>query len=127
MRREILAAAIGIAVASTALAQTTLNRSQEEEAVGLITGVGGTCGRIVASQVIGELDDRSVLMAVACDGGEQERYVMQLDRRANMSFLATCENLAKGTNNQTRCFASNAQGALETGPGRSSRSGRNRR
>lgn len=105
MRKSILAAAIGMTVAATAFAQTSMNRSQERDAIEAITAVGGTCERVIRNQDIGRLDDGTTLMAVACSGGEEERYVLQLDQRGNMTFLATCENLAKGTNNQTRCFA----------------------
>jgi hypothetical protein len=104
MRKTILTAVIGMAVAGTALAQTTFNRSQEAEAMAAITAVGGTCERIVRNQAIGQLDDNTTLMAIACQGGEAERYVLSLDQRGNMTFYATCENLAKGTNNQIRCF-----------------------
>ena len=121
MKRQLLMTAVGLAVAGTAIAQTTLNRSQEEDAIGAITGVGGTCERVIRTQMIGELDDRSVLMAVACNGGEAERYVVSLDRQANMTFVATCENLAVATDNQTRCFAANEGGATDTGPGRAGR------
>lgn len=106
MRKSILlTAACGVALSGVALAQTTLNRSQEREAVEVITGVGGTCERVTRTQTIGRVDDATTLMAVACSGGEQERYVIQLDNRGNMSFYSTCENLAVATNNQIRCFA----------------------
>jgi len=105
MRITTICAVIALTVTSTALAQTTMNRRQQEEATAVIIEVGGTCERIVRSQAIGELEDRTTLMAIACSGGEHEQYVLQLDRRGNMMFYATCENLAIGTNNQIRCFA----------------------
>ncbi len=85
MKKTVVAAAIGLTVAGTAIAQTSLNRSQEEEAIAAITEVGGTCERIIRNQTVGELDDRSTLMAMACDGGEEAQYVLQLDRLGNMT------------------------------------------
>lgn len=104
-RTTILIAAAGVAFSSVALSQTALNRSQEREAIEVIQGVGGSCERVTRTQTIGRVDDNTTLMAVACTGGEAERYVLALDNRGNMTFYATCENLAKGTNNQVRCFA----------------------
>lgn len=105
MRKTIVAAVIGMAFASTALAQTTFNRSQEREAIEVITGVGGTCERVVRNQAVGQLPDNTVLMAIACNGGEEERYVLQLDQRGNMAFYSTCVALAEANNNQIRCFS----------------------
>ena len=104
MRNSTIAAAIGIFVAGSAMAQTGFNRGQEEEAINAITTVGGTCEQVVRNQAIGQLDDNTTLMAVACNGGDAEQYVLQIDQRGNMAFYATCENLAKGTNNEIRCF-----------------------
>jgi hypothetical protein len=105
MTKTILSVVFGATIASTALAQTSLSRSQEREAIETITAIdGATCERIVRTQTIGQLDDRSTLMAVACSGGEEEHYVVQLDQRGNMSFYATCKNLAVATNNEVRCF-----------------------
>ena len=105
--RKALMVAFCLVVAGAATAQTSLNRTQEAEAVGVITGVGGSCERISRTQTIGEIDNNTTLMAVACivEGGDAERYVLQLDNRGNMSFYATCDNLAEGTDNQVRCFA----------------------
>ena len=106
MKHNAIATAVfGMVLTGSALAQTGMNRSQEKEAVGVVTEAGGTCERIVRTQTVGKLDDGTTLMAVACNGGDEERYVLQLDQRGNMTFYATCENLAKGTNNQVRCFA----------------------
>jgi hypothetical protein len=108
MGKSLLIGAAGMIVASTALAQTSLNRSQEREALEVITAVEGAfCERVVRTQIIGELPDNTTLMAVACDGGDNPNvsYVLSLDQRGNMSFYATCDNLAEGTNNQVRCFA----------------------
>jgi hypothetical protein len=104
MRTTIPVAVICMSVAGMALAQTTLNRTQEQEAVKLITDVGATCERVVRTQTIGQVDDSTTLMAVACAGGEEERYVLQLNNLGEMAWYATCENLAKGTQNQVRCF-----------------------
>jgi hypothetical protein len=104
MRRTILTAAIGMAVAGTAMAQSSLNKKQEKEAIDVITGVGGTCERTVRTQTVGQLPDKTTLMAVACNGGDEERYVLSLDQRGNMSFYSTCEALAIANNNQVRCF-----------------------
>ena len=104
MQKTLLAASC-LVIATGALAQTTLNRSQEREAVGVITDVGGVCERVVRTQTIGQVDDNTTLMAVACEGGEDSNYVIQLDNRGNMAFYATCANLATGTNNQVRCFS----------------------
>jgi hypothetical protein len=95
---------MGLCVAGVASAQTTLNRSQEAEALKIITDVGGVCERIVRTQTIGQVDDSTTLMAVACAGGEEERYVIQLNSRAEMTWYSTCKNLAEGTQNQVRCF-----------------------
>jgi len=103
-KTTILAAAIGVAFSGVTMAQTALNRSQEREAIEVITGVGGACERVTRTQTVGRIDDNTTLMAVACSGGEAERYVLALDNRGNMTFYATCENLAKGTDNQVRCF-----------------------
>lgn len=106
MHKSIIAVTIGMAVATTALAQTSLSRSQEREAIEVITSIdGASCERIVRTQTIGQLDDRTTLMAVACSGGDNERYVVRLDQRGNMTFYATCANLAEGTQNQVRCFS----------------------
>ena len=110
MLKKISTAVICTALTGTALAQTTMTRSQEREALEVITGVGGTCERVTRTQTVGELDDRTTLMAVACEGGEDQRYVVRLDQRGNMEFYSTCANLAEGTNNQIRCFASGAAG-----------------
>jgi hypothetical protein len=105
MYKTILSVTIGLAVAGTALAQTSLSRSQERDAIETITAVeGASCERVIRTQTIGELDDRTTLMAVACSGGENEQYVVRLDQRGNMTFYATCANLAEGTQNQVRCF-----------------------
>jgi hypothetical protein len=109
MRKTIATAVIGMALAVTALAQTSFNRSQETEAIEAVTAVGGTCERVIRNQAIGQLDDNTTLMAIACQGGEAEQYVLSLDQRGNMAFYATCENLAKGTNNEIRCFAGGQQ------------------
>jgi len=105
MRKIILTTVIGLAVASTAMAQSSFNRSQEREAIEVITSVGGTCERTVRTQTVGELPDKTTLLAVACNGGEQERYVLLIDTRGNMSWYATCEALAEANNNQIRCFS----------------------
>ena len=87
------------------MAQTGMNRSQEREAIGVISEAGQVCERIIRSQTIGRIDDGTTLMAVACEGGTDQRYVIQLDNRGNMSYAATCQELAEGTQNQIRCFA----------------------
>ena len=104
MRKTIVMAAIGIAFTGAALAQTSLNRTQEAEALAVIIGVGGTCERVVRTQTIGELDDNTNLMAIACLGGEEQQYVIQVDQRGNMAFYSTCKILAEVNNNQVRCF-----------------------
>lgn len=88
--------------AGTVLGQTSLNRKQEKEVVTILADVGATCTKISRTQAVGQLPDKSVLMAVACTDGGQ--YVILMDRRANMSFYSTCENLAKANNNLVRCF-----------------------
>ena len=108
MSKSILTGAVGMIIASTALAQTSLNRSQEREAIEVISAVEGAfCERVIRTQTIGELPDNTTLMAVACDGGDQPNvsFVISLDQRGNMSFYSTCDNLAEGTNNQVRCFS----------------------
>jgi hypothetical protein len=104
MRKKIVMGTIGMLVMGTAMAQTSMNRSQRSEAIEAITSVGGTCEEIIRNQTVGKVDDQTTLMAVACRGGDTEQYVLALDTRGNMSFYATCENLAKGTDNRIRCF-----------------------
>lgn len=104
MRTTLVAAVVGPALAGTAQAQTSFDRSQESEAVAAVTAVGGTCERVVRNEEIGQLDDNTTLIAIACPG-EGELYVLSQDQRGNLAFYATCENLAKGTNNQLRCFS----------------------
>lgn len=105
MRTTMVTTAIGMALAGTASAQTSLSRAQEMAAIEAITAVGGSCERIVRNQEVGQLDENTTLIAVACPGGQAEQYVLSLDQRGNMAFYATCDNLAKGTNNQMRCFS----------------------
>ena len=104
MRSTIVAGTIGMLVMGTAMGQAALNRSQKAEAIEAITSVGGTCEEIIRNQTVGKVDDQTTLMAIACNGGREEQYVLALDTRGNMSFYATCENLAKGTDNRIRCF-----------------------
>ena len=104
MRNTLRAAVIAAALAGTAQAQTSFDRAEEADAVAAVTAVGGTCERIVRNQALGQLDDTTMLIAIACPG-EGELYVLSQDQRGNLAFYATCENLAKGTNNQLRCFS----------------------
>jgi hypothetical protein len=104
MRKTLMAAVITAALAGTAQAQSSFDRSEEADAVAAVTAVGGTCERVVRNQAIGQLDDSTTLIAIACPG-DGELYVLSQDQRGNLAFYATCENLAKGTNNQLRCFS----------------------
>jgi hypothetical protein len=104
MRKTLMAAVITAALAGTVQAQTSFDRSKEADAVAAVTAVGGTCERVVRNQAIGQLDDNTTLIAIACPG-DGELYVLSQDQRGNLAFYATCENLAKGTNNQLRCFS----------------------
>jgi hypothetical protein len=104
MHKTLMAAVITPALAGTAQAQSSFDRSEEADAVAAVTAVGGTCERVVRNQPIGQLDDSTMLIAIACPG-DGEQYVLSQDQRGNLAFYATCENLAKGTNNQLRCFS----------------------
>jgi len=124
MNGKLVTIGIGLAVSVTALAQTSFNRSQEQEAIAAVVAVGGTCERVVRNQQIGLIDDNTTLMAISCSGGEEPlQFVIQLDTQANMSFYSTCENLALGTNNQVRCFSNVEDGRPRRGndPGRRER------
>lgn len=104
MRKILIMGAIGMCVMGSAIAQTSLNRSQRAEVKMIIEEVGGSCGEVVRNQDVGEVDDSTTLMAVACTETDYLGYVLVVDNRGNMQFYATCEALAEANDNRIRCF-----------------------
>lgn len=104
MRNKIVAGTIGLLAMSTVMAQSSLNRSKEAEAIAVITEVGGTCEDVIRNQTIVTLTDNTLLMAVACSGGDAERYVLVVDSRGDFTWYSTCEALQAANNNEIGCF-----------------------
>ena len=105
MGKKLLAGAMGLCLVGTALAQTSLNRTQREEVMMIFQEVGAACGEIIRNQDVGRIDDNTTLMAVACTETDYVGYVLVVDNRGNMSWYSTCEALAEANDNRVRCFS----------------------
>lgn len=101
MRSLITLVVAATALVSTAEAQNRFNRRQTETALNTLAEVGATCEAIRRTANLGRSTGRELIVAIEC--ASNERYVVLVDTRGRMSFLATCEQFEE-VNRGSFCF-----------------------